>query len=329
MLSVQTSSVIKVLAAWLLGLLLVIAGAVTAVVVANSFIFSPEEQVHDYLEALEDGDGERALGLLNASVPVANAAMLDGAPLQQSAAAVEDVVVRDAVPVGENRADVTVTYTVRGTEHSSTFPLERTGAEWFFFTTWEFVPTVLPTLDLTVINQGEATLNDTRVAMPEGRNQFAVFYPGGFEAHYTSEYFAAPAQTVAVTEPTGGQQMALATAATDVLVEEVNAQVRRFLDECAAQTVFQPANCPFNFQTESRVAGDIRWAITEYPTVAIEPFDGSWVMEPLAGTAELTTSLQDLFTGTIETVSVPREFGFTARLSVTDDDVTVTPVVQY
>ncbi|MBG6189527.1 hypothetical protein IWX64_000447 [Arthrobacter sp. CAN_A212] len=327
--SVQTSSVTKVLAAWLLGLLVVIAGAITAVVVANSFIFSPEEQVHDYLEALSDGDGERALGLLNASVPAANAAMLDGAGLQQSAAAVEDVVVGDAVPVGDNRADVTVTYTVRGTEHATTFPLERTGAEWLFFDTWEFVPTMLPTVDLTVINQGEATLNDTRVAMPEGRNQFAVFYPGSFEAHYTSDYFAAPAQTVAVTERSEGHQMALPTAATAVLVEEVTAQVRRFLDECAAQTVFQPANCPFNFQTESRVAGDIRWAITEYPTVAIEPFDGSWEIEPLSGTAELTTSLQDLFTGTIEAVTVPREFGFTARLSVDGDDVTVTPVVQY
>lgn len=321
---------IKVLAAWLLGLLVVIAGAITTVVVVNAHIFNPEEQVHNYLEAVSDGDGERALGLLNASVPNANAAMLDGAPLEQSMAAVEDVAVGDAVDVGDNRVDVTITYTVRGTELTSTFPLERTGTEWLFFNTWEFVPSVLPTLELSVINQAEATLNGTRVAMPEGRNRFAVFYPGDFEAHYTSEFFAAPAQTVSVTDrSTSGRRLALATEATDDLVEAVDAQVRRFLDECAAQTVFQPANCPFNFQTESRVAGDIRWAITEYPSVSIEPFNGNWVMAPLSGVAELSTSLQDLFTGTIEPVTVQREFGFTARLSVDDDEIAVTPVVQY
>ena len=320
---------IKVLAAWLLGLMVVVAAAIATVVVVNSHIFNPEEQVHDYLDALTDGDGERALGLLNAAVPDANAAMLDGAPLQQSMAAVEDVAVGEAVEVGDGRVEVTITYTVRGTAHSSTFPLERTGTEWLFFNTWEFVPSVLPTLELSVINQAEATLNGSRVGMPGGRNEFSVFYPGDFEAHYTSEYFAAPAQTVAVTDRSGGQRIALATEATDVLVEAVDGQVRRFLDECAAQTVFQPANCPFNFQTENRVAGDIRWSITEYPTVTIEPFNGNWVMAPLSGTAELSTSLQDLFTGSIEPVTVPREFGFTARLSVSDDEIAVTPVVQY
>ncbi|GAA1125434.1 hypothetical protein [Arthrobacter flavus] len=325
----QTSSVIKVLAAWLLGLMVVVAAAIATVVVVNTHIFNPEEQVHNYLEALSDGDGERALGLLNASVPDANPAMLSGAPLQQSMSAVEDVAVGEAVEVGDGRVDVTTTYTVRGTAHSSTFSLARTGTEWLFFNTWEFVPSVLPTLELSVINQVEATLNGTRVGMPEGRNQFAVFYPGDYEAHYTSEYFAAPAQTVAVTDRSGDQRIALATAATEVLVEAVDAQIRRFLDECAAQTVFQPANCPFNFQTENRVAGDIRWSITEYPTVTIDPFNGSWVMAPLSGNAELSTSLQDLFTGSIEPVTVPREFGFTARLSVSDDEIAVTPVVQY
>lgn len=320
---------IKVLAAWLLGLMVVVAAAIATVVVVNTHIFNPEEQVHNYLEALSDGDGERALGLLNASVPDANPAMLNGAPLQQSMSAVEDVAVGEAVEVSDGRVEVTTTYTVRGTAHSSTFSLARTGTEWLFFNTWEFVPSVLPTLELSVINQVEATLNGTRVGMPEGRNQFAVFYPGDFEAHYTSEYFAAPAQTVAVTDRSGDQRIALATAATDVLVEAVDAQIRRFLDECAAQTVFQPANCPFNFQTENRVAGDIRWSITEYPTVTIEPFNGSWVMAPLSGNAELSTSLQDLFTGSIEPVTVPREFGFTARLSVSDDEIAVTPVVQY
>nr|WP_028280322.1 hypothetical protein [Arthrobacter sp. H5] len=321
---------IKVLAAWLLGLMLAIAGAITTIYIVNVHVFSPEQQVESYLEALKDGDGERALGLLNASMPEANAALLDGPALQQSAAAVESVQIGEPLQAGDGRVDVPVTYMIREVEHSTGFVLEKTGTEWLFFNRWEFVPAVLPVVEVSVINENEATVNGTRVLMPDGRNQFAVFYPGGLEAHYTSQFFAAPAQTLSVTSRQGSAgRIALATQATEELSEAVDAQIRSFLDTCATQTVFQPANCPFAFQTENRVAGEIKWSITEYPTVSIEPFNGDWVMAPLTGTAQLDTSLQDLFTGTIEPISVPQDFGFTARLAVTDEEITVTPVVEY
>lgn len=310
--------------------MLAIVAAIATVTLVNTHLFAPHQQVESYLEALRQGEGERALGLLNATVPDANAALLDGPALQRATQGVENVEVGSPRPSGENRVEVDVTYTINGTGHTTVFLLEKTGTEWLFFNSWEFVPSTLPTLEVSVINQNEATLNGTRVLMPEGRNQFAVFYPAEVDAHYTSEYFAAPAQTVAVTDrQQGPARLNLETGATPALTEAVTEQLKTFLDECASQTVFQPANCPFGFETENRVAGPITWSITEYPDVRIEPFNGDWVISPLTGTVLLETSLQDLFTGIIEPVSVPQEFGFTARLAVTEEGITVTPVVEY
>lgn len=310
--------------------MLAIVAAIATVTLVNTHMFGPHQQVESYLDALRNGEGERALGLLNATVPDANAALLDGPALQRAAQGVEDVRIAEAQPSGEDRVEIDVTYTINDAEHTTGFLLEKTGTEWLFFDRWEFVPSPLPTLEVSVINQNEATLNGTRVLMPEGRNRFAAFYPAEVEAHYTSEYFAAPAQTVAVTDRRQGPaRVNLATAATPALTEAVTAQLKTFLDSCAKQSVFQPANCPFGYETESRVAGPITWSITEYPEVRIEPFNGDWVISPLTGTVQLETKLQDLFTGAIEPLSVPQEFGFTARLAVTDEGITVTPVVEY
>jgi hypothetical protein len=310
--------------------MLAIVAAIAAVMLVNTHMFGPHQQVESYLEALRQGEGERALGLLNATVPDANAALLDGPALQRATQGVENVDVGSPEPSGENRVEVGVTYSIDDTEHTTAFLLEKTGTEWLFFNRWEFVPSTLPTFEVSVINQNEATLNGTRVLMPEGRNRFAAFYPAEVEAHYTSEYFAAPAQTVAITDrQQNPERLNLATAATPALTEAVTAQLNAFLDSCAKQTVFQPANCPFGFETENRVAGPIAWSITEYPEVRIEPFNGDWIISPLTGTVLMETRLQDLFTGIIEPVSVPQEYGFTARLAVTGEDIAVTPVVEY
>ncbi len=79
------------------------------------------------------------------------------------------------------------------------FLLERTGTEWLFFDKWAFVPPALPTMEVTVVNSSQATLNGVPVNMPNGRNSFAVFYPGEYEASLNGEYFSAPATRATVT----------------------------------------------------------------------------------------------------------------------------------
>ncbi|WP_159619895.1 hypothetical protein [Arthrobacter zhaoguopingii] len=325
----QTPRVVRVLAAWLLALLLTVAGFFVAVVVLNAGVYGPQQQVRDYLAALKEGDGGLALGILNGSAPTADAALLDGPALARGAAAVEDVRVQDPVETTNGHVDVPVTYSIDGSDHTTRFPLKQTGTQWFFFSTWEFVPSTLPTVDFSVANLTEAKLNGARVALPGGSGRFASLYPVRVEGGFEGEFFTAPAKAVAVTDRAAAPKLALPAAATEKLVEAVDTEIRAFLDACAAQTVFQPTNCPFNFQTSQRLAGEISWSITDYPAVRIDPHDGEWVIAPLAGSATLSTRLQDLFSGAISDVTEKRPFEFLARLRIDGSTVTVTPVIEY
>ncbi|MEV7646252.1 hypothetical protein [Arthrobacter sp. NPDC089319] len=325
------SKVLRTVATWLLCLMLAVAAAALTIVLVNAFVFSPQHQVKAYFNALEDGNGGTALGLLHATVPDANAAMLDGAALKASVDTLENLEIQDPVPAGDNRVDQPVSYTVDGVAHTTTFTLEKTGTTWLFFNQWSFVPSTLPTISVDVVNGNEASLNGTRVALPEGKSSFAVFYPGSFEAHYASDYFAAPVVESVLTGPQNAPdaRLSLATEATPKLVDDLSGQVNAFLDSCAEQRVLQPSGCPFSASMDRVQDDTIDWSIEEYPEVKVEPFKGSWVLSPLRGVAKLNVVEIDLFTGASVERELKQDFDFTGRLSVNDGHVTLTPVVEY
>jgi len=101
---VSTPPALKVAAGWLLGLVLLGAGFLTAVTLLNNRMYGPEHQVGLYLDALRDGDGGRALGLLDATVPEgANPALLDGEALRGAVAPLQDLEVGPARDAGADR----------------------------------------------------------------------------------------------------------------------------------------------------------------------------------------------------------------------------------
>jgi hypothetical protein len=321
---------VKVLAGWLLVLMLVGTAFFATVSLLNRQLYSPEHQVGLYLDALRDGDGGKALGLLAASVPEgANPALLDGEPLEQATASLEDVTVGDAREAGADRVEVPVTYTLDGVEATTAFTLQRTGTEWGLFNVWQFEPGVLPTVEVSVVNSVEATVNGLAVGLPDGKASLASFYPAAVTAQYEGKYFQAPEGHAAVTGREAPPPLALATEATPELTRAVDDQLHAFLDDCARQTVFQPTNCPFNYLTNERLAGDIAWSIEEYPQASITAGDGGWLLAPLRGSARIDTQLRDFFSGAVRDVAEPVPFEFDADLTVSGDTVTVTPVVRY
>ena len=330
----MSQALVRIAAGWLLGLMLAIAGAVVAVNLVNASVASPEQPVREYLDALQKGEGEKALGLVRASVPESDAAMLDGTALQTAAARVTNVKFGETQERTGNQVMVPMEYTIDSSRLSTEFLLERTGTEWLFFNKWAFVPAALPVLDVTVVNSNQATLNGVPVNMPNGRNSFAVFYPGEYEASLNGEYFSAPASRATVSGrdvPTA--PLSLLTEATPALKDAVGAKVKEFLDTCAAGAVkeqkLQP-DCPFYHATFNRVTlGTIDWSISEYPKVAIEPFGGRWVVAPLDGKARLKAQQTDLFTGAVTNLDVEHDFSFTTRLDVDGDTIRVTPLLSY
>jgi hypothetical protein len=330
----MSQALVKIAAMWLLGLMLAVAGAIVAINLVNNSIAGPQQPVREYLSALQKGDGEKALGLLRASVPQSNPAMLDGSALQTAAAGISDVKIGNAEERGANRVMVPMDYTVHGSQQRTEFLLERSGTEWLFFHKWSFVPAALPVMDVTVVNSSEATINGVPVNMPNGRNSFAVFYPGEYEAALNGQYFSAPPTRTAVT---GGDAhpapLNLLTEATKSLKDAVAGKVREFLDSCAdeadKQQKLQP-DCPFYHATNNRVIdGTIDWSITDYPAVNIEPFGGRWVVAPLDGKARIKARQVDLFTGAVTDINTVHDFSFTTRLDIDGDTVKLTPQLNY
>jgi len=330
----MSQALVRMAAGWLLGLMLAVAAAIVAINVVNNTVASPQQPVREYLDALRDGDGGKALGLLRATVPPGNAAMLDGTALQTAASRLANITINDPEERPNNQVIVPVQYTIDGSRLRTDFLLERTGAEWLFFDTWAFVPSRLPTVGVTVVNASEANLNGVPVNMPSGRNSFAVFYPGEYEASLNGEYFAAPATRATVTSrdaPTA--PLNLLTEATDRLREDVGQRVKEFLDGCAAEAVKQQKlqpDCPFYFASTNNVDdGTIKWTITEYPEISIEPFDGRWVVAPLDGKARVEAVQQSSFTGQWFPLDEEVDFSFTTRLDVDGDTIKVTPLLTY
>lgn len=330
----MSQALVRIAAGWLMGLMLAVAGAVVAVNVINNSIASPQQPVREYLDALKKGEGEKALGLLRASVPRSNAAMLDGTALQTAAARIADVKVGAAAERGGNQVIVPIDYTIDGSQLRTEFVLERSGTEWLFFHKWAFVAAALPVLDVTVVNANEATLNGVPVNMPDGRNSFAVFYPGEYEATLNGEYFSAPPTRATVSaRNVPAPPLNLMTQATDALKDAVGSKVKEFLDGCADEAdkkqQLQP-ECPFYHATNNRVVdGTIDWSITDYPTVKVEPFGGRWVVAPLDGKARIKARQQDLFTGAVTEINAVHDFSFTTRLDIEADTVKLTPVLSY
>ncbi|WP_171046800.1 hypothetical protein [Pseudarthrobacter sp. NamE5] len=330
----MSQALVRIAAGWLLGLMLAVAGAVVAVNLVNNTVASPQQPVREYLDALQSGDGGKALGLLRATVPPSNAAMLDGTALQTAAARFGNVEIGEAEERANNQVMVPIEYTIDGSRLRTEFLLQKTGTEWIFFNTWAFVPSRLPTLDITVVNASEATVNGVPVNMPNGRNSFAVFYPGEYEATVNGQYFsAAPTRATVTARDVPVAPLNLLTQATDNLKKDVAAKVREFLDNCAAVAVkeqrLQP-DCPFYYASNNRVQdGSIRWTVTEYPNVSIEPFDGRWVVAPLDGKAKVEALQQNLFTGAWYPLDEEVDFSFTTRLDVSGDTVKVTPVLSF
>ncbi|MFI2566413.1 hypothetical protein [Paenarthrobacter sp. NPDC018779] len=332
---VQVSqALVKTAAGWLLGLMLAAAGAIVCINLVSNSVASPQQPVREYLEALQKGEGEQALGLLRAKVPNANAAMLDGTALQTAASALSDVKIGNAESRNGNRVAVPVDYTLDGSRLHTEFLMERTGTQWLFFGKWAFVPTTLPTIDVTVVNASEAALNGVPVNMPNGRNTFAVFFPGKYEASLNGTFFEAPATSALVSTRDGGQApLNLQTRSTKSMDEAVAGKVREFLDKCASEATEQQRlqpDCPFYHASNARVVdGTIKWEITEYPKITIEPFGGKWVVAPLNGKARLTAREINLFTGAVNDLNVVHDFSFTTQLDTDGTTVTVTPLLTF
>jgi hypothetical protein len=326
----NASSPIRVLALWLAALMVLAIAAVVTITLVNQKVFGPEKQVGKYFGMLQDGEGGKALGLLDPASPQGNGLLLDGEALQAAVKPIEGFTVHQAREVTEGKVEVTTTYQVDGKDHETVFHLTRTGKDWLFFDRWAFAATDLPEVTVSADTTNAVQVNGQTAPLTKGAARLPVFLPAVVESSYRDKYFQGPKRRVVVDSASaaGTDGLQLTTEPTGKLVKDIDTQLHRYLDDCAQQQVLKPASCPLSYDTESRVSADsIHWKITQYPKVEIGPYDGGWVLRPLEVGTSLDLVEQNLMTGAKTENTVEHDFGFTAKLELSGDAVTVTPVV--
>ena len=119
-------------------------------------------------------------------------------------------------------------------------------------------------------------------------------------AIYPGVYSAQAKGTKYIKEFTGkigaNSDLSVTANPTDALEEDINAQVKSVLDECAKSTSPEPEGCPFSswVSGDSDSYSDLSWSITKYPVIrSIDLEDGSFSFG--GGTATLKYRHKDFF----------------------------------
>lgn len=323
------SRVERILVGWCLGVLCAVIMALIALSVINRTVYNPAGQVRLYLQALQAGDGEHALGISGAQIPAkTGAAMLDEEALKNSMKDLEDIKVEKSGTIDDGEgATVDVSYTVNGEEKHSEFTLHKTGSHWGVFDQWSMDPVDLPTVNVVAKSVNAATLNGVKVSVDKGSRNFAVFYPGKYDVTYESALYSGKQQSTVVSASSDKPKLDLGLEPSEAAQREISHQVKTYLDNCASQNTLYPSGCPFEYSFTGRVQGDVTWKITMYPEPTAKlSSKGSWQVPATKGTAQVSFTQIDLLTG--KTSQVKKSVTFTVKTAVKTSDEELTVTVQ-
>ncbi|GAA5210116.1 hypothetical protein GCM10025774_25830 [Microbacterium kyungheense] len=327
-----------------LALDLTLLGVVGAVLVAAVFaawgviereFYSPSAFVERYVGLLADGRASDALAMPGVAVnssdledaglpPTASDALLRSAAL----AAIDDVRVTSEETDGDITR-VTVAYTARGYEGSTTFSVERDGSVGPA-PTWRFAKSPLAVMNLTVTGSMSFDVNgfqvDKRQVSPDGMDAdplapvaMLVFSPGLYSVSVDTAISSTPGVAVLSDSPFHAIPIEVEAQATKQFVDVVQHRVEEFLTECATQQVLQPTACPFGYFVQDRIDDTPTWSIVTQPTVAVEPEGAGWRILPAEAVAHLDVDIRSIFDGRVRPLSEDVPFIVKGTITVQPD----------
>ena len=251
---------------------LIIAGI--AVVQAGARQPGPATVVRSYLDKIAAGDAEGALALADLDIPEGKRQLLTDEILEKAHDLPYDITVGDTETNGDT-ARVTVEYRLAGNPHTATFELYKVGKRMLFFDEWRLRSPQLGLLKVPTGALAEADVNGMTVPAGGEANIGLPVFPGTYTVTgvVDSQYYSAAAVTVAATfgaEATGvgGKSATLKVLPTQALTDEIDKQVKKQLDDCAAADDPRPPECPEVF-TEHKLTRDVERNIDTYPQLRL------------------------------------------------------------
>lgn len=306
-----------ILAMILVGVLLL--GALFAAIASlNRDVYSAGGFVRQYLDALarHDADGATSLpGVIPSDSQLEAAGLPADIPktlLRPSVlGSITDIKLLSDTETKPGLHSVEFGFTLNGEPAKETFAVERDGSLALVFDSWRFSTSPLATLRVSVLHESTFTVNGLKLdtlahaaedAQPSFSNEasYLAFAPVVYTLGHASELLDAAEQKVPVTAQ-GVTEVTIDAQPNATFVEQVQTELGKFLDECTAQQVLQPSNCPFGIVIDDRIKDLPVWSITAYPTVTLTTGETAFVMPDTGGAAHITVEVQSLFDGDIET----------------------------
>jgi hypothetical protein len=296
-------------------LLLVLAAAAAVGIGRTAASHRPEAAVADYLQALQQGDAERAFDLDGTEVGDDDVLLTDEA----YATATDRVSGFSLAPGVVDGDSATVEATVQqggetGPRWQQSFTLESDGRDLFFFPRWELQPVALGSVTVQVGAPSSATVSVAGVELPAADSETVELraLPGSYDVELGGggELWGAPA-----TEGTASGAGSRGTPAVLVaeLTEQGEASARAAVDGwvagCVGSPDPRPDGCSFallngdgGYQLSNQ-----KWTLESAPTYDVGAWDGTgWdVSSVTEGAASYSADARDASgaTGTFGSVS--------------------------
>jgi hypothetical protein len=290
----------RVFITWAVAFAVLLGGFAITVVALNGSMYSSSGFVDSYLNALarHDADSARELPGVVASEDSAANLLVDDALGDLSEIELIDTFVDD-----DGLNILTYEYNMGGTLAESTFRVVQTGAFLGLFPTWEFESSPLATVAVDVLHDDRFRVNSVDLTtddQPTESGGFLVFAPGLYSFDHESTYLDADEVAVPISEPGSVTSVQVNVQANSYFTQQVDDELREFLDGCATQEVLLPTGCPFGKGFENRIDTAPAWSIATYPEVEVIPGDevGDWVVPQTPAAAHLSVEVKSLFDGT-------------------------------
>ncbi|MET3962861.1 hypothetical protein ABIE44_002795 [Marmoricola sp. OAE513] len=259
------------------GVVVVLLGAGSATISGiNSAKYSAEATAEKYLDALQDGDAEKALGL--ADVEDGNTDLLTD---EIYGAAEKTFTSYEIEDTSDGFGGVTrVEVELRGLEGGKAeveLELRKDGKTGVFFDKWEVTDGGLATRVSFDLPEGadSVAVNGTEVEIGSGEDVY--LFPGTYDINpYGDNKWLSTdgAKTVVEAGSYSGYAEIPEATASDAFREEVDRQLSAYLDTCMAATTIDPDGCPNSGYNSDAV--NVRWTLTTPPTVDYDSFDGEF-----------------------------------------------------
>ncbi|GAA1957918.1 hypothetical protein [Agromyces allii] len=241
----------------------------------------------------------------------------------------EDVRIVDDVKHDDGTHTVTASYRLDTAILQTSFDIRPIEPLYGLLNRWEFVESPIAVIDVTAAHNplftvGDLTL-DTR-ALKSGDEltafsqtaPYLAIAPAAYEFSFSDTLVAAVPVPLA-TEPGVRVPVTVDAQPTADFVARVQTQVDAYLDDCAKQTVLQPAGCPFGIEIDDRVLGDPTWSIVEYPAVTLTAGETAFEMPATDGMAHISVEVQSLFDGDISQLEEDRAFRLALSATIRPD----------